>query len=572
MTLTTGANAAFTATGGGTVNVCDENPCNPAATGTLVNTLTTTTGTALNVANTTIGASGLDVPQHLGQRRGQRDRAQQHRLSGGLTVSGDGSQTTGLFDRDGSGGTITNTTGHAVALTNASNVTLRQMNITNTATNADGINSSGGSNFTLLAALIDSPGGHGINLTNIGGANTINQNTVIEDFNTLTKSGIEIRNTNTNFTSITIGTNTAVDDDTKIRNSVTGSDGILFVAMGATTGAVTVQNMEFAGLDQDAVQISNDGSGVITSVIRSSNFHDADNTVIGGIADGNNTVFLSQSGSGDHNFTIGGATAAEGNSFTNLGRLGVLAGVVQVNVNGAASAAAQVNGTIRHNTVTGSTGRRGIMFLAEASGGAQGGHTVSILDNTVSNTFHGSIYAIFSSLNNSDNLGNSLTVSRNNVNTTVGNSGGDSASAIEIEYAVGAGSSGSDIAATIMLEDNIAVNNTTSGLGDTIEIVNRADVVGATGTMNVTAWGNTATNQAGGTNSAFEIRNFASAGGTLTMTLDLNAANNAANRNAFLIGRGQHHQRSGNNDVPHRRHGGRSADRCCGGHIPVGSQ
>ena len=52
----------------------------------------------------------------------------------------------------------------------------------------------------------------------------------------------------------------------------------------------------------------------------------------------------------------------------------------------------------------------------------------------------------------------------------------------------------------------------------------------------MTAWGNTATNQAGGTNSAFEIRNFASAGGTLTLTLDLNAANNAANRNNFSSG------------------------------------
>ena len=258
---------------------------------------------------------------------------------------------------------------------------------------------------------------------------------------------------------------------------MTGSDGFLFVAMGATTGAVTVQNVEFTNLDQDGVQITNDGSGTITSVMKKSNFHDADTTS----GDGNTTVFLSQAGSGDHNFTIGGATAAEGNTFTNLGRLGVLAGVVQVNVNGAGSAGAQVNGTIQHNTINGSTGRRGIMFLAEASGGAQGGHTVSILDNTVSKTFHGSIYAIFSSLNNSDNFGNSLTVSRNNVNTTVGNSGGDSASAIEIEYAVGAGSSGSDIASTIMLEDNIAVNNTTSGLGDTIEIVNRADVVGATG-------------------------------------------------------------------------------------------
>lgn len=47
LTLSTGANPAFTATGGGTVNV----------TGT-ANTLATTTGTALNVA-TTIGSNGL---------------------------------------------------------------------------------------------------------------------------------------------------------------------------------------------------------------------------------------------------------------------------------------------------------------------------------------------------------------------------------------------------------------------------------------------------------------------------------------------------------------------------------
>ncbi|HNB36025.1 MAG TPA: Ig-like domain-containing protein, partial [Anaerolineales bacterium] len=58
--VSTGANPAFAASGGGTVNVCDENPCNPAATGALVNTLTSTTGTALNVNGTTIGANNLE--------------------------------------------------------------------------------------------------------------------------------------------------------------------------------------------------------------------------------------------------------------------------------------------------------------------------------------------------------------------------------------------------------------------------------------------------------------------------------------------------------------------------------
>jgi uncharacterized repeat protein (TIGR01451 family) len=52
LNLSTGGNAAFTATGGGTVSATQNNT-------SIVNTLTTTTGTALNVANTTIGASGL---------------------------------------------------------------------------------------------------------------------------------------------------------------------------------------------------------------------------------------------------------------------------------------------------------------------------------------------------------------------------------------------------------------------------------------------------------------------------------------------------------------------------------
>src|SRR5205814_644268 len=51
ITANTGTNPAFSATGGGTVNVNDAGP--------VVNTLTTTTGTALNVANTTIGSTGL---------------------------------------------------------------------------------------------------------------------------------------------------------------------------------------------------------------------------------------------------------------------------------------------------------------------------------------------------------------------------------------------------------------------------------------------------------------------------------------------------------------------------------
>ena len=107
MTLTTGANAAFTATGGGTVAVCDENPCNPAATGALVNTMTTTTGTALNVASTTIGANNLEFRSiTAGTAAGSAGvgiNLDTTGASGGLRVKGTGAV--------GSGGTIQHKTG-----------------------------------------------------------------------------------------------------------------------------------------------------------------------------------------------------------------------------------------------------------------------------------------------------------------------------------------------------------------------------------------------------------------------------------------------------------------------------
>ena len=175
----------------------------------------------------------------------------------------------------------------------------------------------------------------------------------------------------------------------------------------------------------------------------------------------------------------------------------------------------------------------GIMLLAEASGGAQGGHNVSILDNVVSQTFHGSIYAIFSALNNSDNLNNQLTISPQQCEHD-GRQLRAATAHQPSRWRWPSGGTPSDVAATLMVENNTAVNNTTSGLGDTIEIVNRGDLAGATATMNVTAWGNTVTNQAGGTNHAFEIRNFSA--GTQTMTLDLNAANVPARRNNVVSG------------------------------------
>jgi hypothetical protein len=131
LVLSTGGNPAFTATGGGTVVVCDENPCGASGSnGGLVNTLATTTGTALNVASTTIGTNNLEF-RSISSNGGSNTGIILNTTgsTGGLKVKGTGSA--------GSGGTIANktgadgstTTGVGIYLNATANVSLDRMQL-----------------------------------------------------------------------------------------------------------------------------------------------------------------------------------------------------------------------------------------------------------------------------------------------------------------------------------------------------------------------------------------------------------------------------------------------------------
>jgi len=181
MNLSTGAATAFNSTGNTGMTLVVTDP------GAGSNILTTTTGTALNVANTTIGAEDLTFQSISANGAVNGIVLNNTGASGGLTVTGDGSTTGGLLDRDGSGGTIQNTTGDAVSLTNAFDVTLRQVNITNAG--FDGVQSTGGGNIVLSAVDINHPGnsnpaaggdgfgsGNGWRAENITGTNSFDNN------------------------------------------------------------------------------------------------------------------------------------------------------------------------------------------------------------------------------------------------------------------------------------------------------------------------------------------------------------------------------------------------------------
>ncbi len=124
ITLATGGNPAFAASGGGTVHVPD-----PA--GAIDNTIVTTTGVALNVTNTTIGTDRL-VFRSISAGTGGAGPARGITLNntgvvGGLTV-------TGVGTTDGSGGTITDggaTMQRGIELINTRTVLLNNMTLTN---------------------------------------------------------------------------------------------------------------------------------------------------------------------------------------------------------------------------------------------------------------------------------------------------------------------------------------------------------------------------------------------------------------------------------------------------------
>jgi Bacterial Ig domain/RTX calcium-binding nonapeptide repeat (4 copies)/Cadherin domain len=170
LVLSTGANTAFSATNGGTVNVDN--------TG-VVNTLTTTTGTALNVANTTIGATGLrfqSITAGTGTSAGSGPAngivLNNTGSTGGLTVTGDGTNTS--VGGNASGGTISNATGadgatagSGVYLNNTSSVVLRRMTINGTNQNY-GIRAFAVTNFTMEYSTVGGTNGTTVSIDNYG--------------------------------------------------------------------------------------------------------------------------------------------------------------------------------------------------------------------------------------------------------------------------------------------------------------------------------------------------------------------------------------------------------------------
>jgi hypothetical protein len=138
LSLGTGANPGFSASGGGTVTVA----------GT-TNIIVSTTGTALTVSNTTIGAGGLNFRSISANGAANGIVLNNTGSLAGLTVTGDGATAN-------SGGIIQYTTGDGISLTNTRNPSFTRMNIQNTG--ANGVYGTLVTNFTFTNSTINNSG------------------------------------------------------------------------------------------------------------------------------------------------------------------------------------------------------------------------------------------------------------------------------------------------------------------------------------------------------------------------------------------------------------------------------
>ena len=273
LTLNTGANTAFSATGGGTVTV----------TGS-TNTLATTTGTALNVVNTTIGAAGLTFRSIASNGAVSGIVLNNTGSSGGLTVSGTGSA--------GSGGTIQNSTTTGVSLTSARDIYLNYMTVSGSGD--DGLHATTVTTVTIAQSTFSANGNavtdEGLEFDDPAGTLTLN---------TVTATGSAHNNVYVDLSTGTLSALTVTNGSYSSTGTTYGAHGILVTARNAATiTALSITGASFIDDYGSGVFIDAADTATISSAqVSSSTFNRSVNTL-------GNGVTLSQSGSATLNGSV----------------------------------------------------------------------------------------------------------------------------------------------------------------------------------------------------------------------------------------------------------------------------
>jgi hypothetical protein len=311
LSLSTGTNAAFSATGGGTVSATQNNT-------SIVNTIATTTGTALNVSNTSIGASGLNFRS-----------ISANGATNGIVLSSTG--TSGLFSVTGtgttenSGGIIQNVGGDAVVLSTTTNVSLKNMTIGDTSAtdtqNPDATNNIGDDGIQMTGVTPGS-GAVGLTLDNVKIARTNNY--------AINGSG----GGNVGFKLLNSRIFNAGDDS----NDAALYFGTGFPTNDQLTGTVQIVNTTIAAMMQDGFKVENSGPGTLNMTVSASTFKNNDEITFGGCntCEGSAINVITDGSSSPHTPTAN--ILIENTLFSEIDTVGILAhpdpgGVMNITAN-----------------------------------------------------------------------------------------------------------------------------------------------------------------------------------------------------------------------------------------------
>lgn len=313
--------------------------------GGLLNSINTTSSAAVNITNTTIGAAGLNFVSISANGSSNGIVLNNTGISGGLMVIGDGTT-----NRNASGGTLQNMSAHGIVLIDTQDVMLSHMSISNIDDNAiEGLRVTNlNLNHSSVLTTGDADDENALNFVAptipgnsdgiIGTLNLVN--TTIENF---TENALEIENF---VGSLTVNiTNSNFDDN----HDAFGNSAIQISSSGTAGINLNVSNNSFNDIELDIVDFlangtTNNDVQIINNTSTNGGGPDSfpagggitlkPNTI--GASKGSMTFNIQQNilrdmhgsgvvlvGDGDMQGRIGGSSASDGNTISNVNGDGV---------------------------------------------------------------------------------------------------------------------------------------------------------------------------------------------------------------------------------------------------------